>query len=86
MVYLRSVSKTPSYWAGNIKGGSHELPLLSVVTGFQFDQLAEHAHSLAEYGWIEFDGEQTVNVSCTLAIIAHYLGSVVDGTVKPNVA
>jgi hypothetical protein len=63
MVYLKSVSKTPSYWAGNIKGGSHELPLLSVVTGFQFDHLSEHAHSLAKYGWIEFDGEQTVRLA-----------------------
>lgn len=63
LFHLKSIAKKPSYWAGNIVGGSHELPLLSVVTGFELDELTEHAHSLAESGWIHLEGEQSVRLA-----------------------
>jgi hypothetical protein len=63
LFYLRAVKKTPSYWAGNVMGGSHELPLLSVITGYNLTELTEHAQKLAEAGWVSFEGEQTIRLA-----------------------
>jgi hypothetical protein len=55
--HLRIVRKQPYYWEGNVRGGEHQLHLLSVITGYPPTQLTEHARSLADEGWVDFDGE-----------------------------
>lgn len=61
--HLRVVTKHPAYWAGNITGGAHELPLLSVVTGHELPELADHAHILEEKGYVEVSGDQTISLA-----------------------
>jgi len=61
--HLRVVKNQPHYWEGNVRGGEHQLHLLSVITGYPPSQLTEHALSLAEEGWVDFDGDQTIRLA-----------------------
>jgi len=63
LFHLRTIKRQPQYWEGNVWGGEHQLHLLSVVTGFEVGQLAEHALALAENGWVDYDGDQTVRLA-----------------------
>jgi hypothetical protein len=63
LYHLGVVRSRPQYWEGNIKGGEHQLHLLSVITGFDPVKLAERASSLSEGGVVEFDGDQTVKLA-----------------------
>lgn len=61
--HLRLVKSRPQYWEGNILGGQHQLPLLSIITGHELPQLTEHVEALAEAGYVDFDGDQTVKLA-----------------------
>jgi uncharacterized membrane protein len=63
LIHQRTIKRQPKYWEGNQWEGQHQLHLLSVITGYEPNQLAEHAQGLAEAGWIDYDGAQTVRLA-----------------------
>lgn len=63
LLELRKVKNFPNKWAGNLRGGMHEAPLLSVITGWEESEIIERAHRLKDQGLVAFDGEQTIQLA-----------------------
>ena len=60
--HLRVVKSRPQHWEGNILGGQHQLPLLSIITGRELPFITGRVEGLMEAGYVEFDGDQTVKL------------------------